>query len=672
MPWTVRSYQVLTLTITVCAGLILAGIFSWTAVQKERSTGIFSEDTLSYERLLEVGDRIDIFLTAADLSITSNETYSASWAVERAASLEASVQQLAKSHPKLSFSQSAAKYVADIQGITELMQLLLNRSEVGQTVLSKFDAIAADLVNNYTRDKERAAISLSLSESNLSRVAQRMTTLRILSVFAFLIISAAISLWALRKVISPIEILGTASWKRDKEAIDQLAERTAPREIQVLTRYLQNFVDELSKRVQARTKALEEQTQLLENEVIARKEAEAVLQKALEKEEKASQAKTTFMSVMSHELRTPMNTILGALHLLQDTKVEPRQTSLISLAEGASQNLLVLLNNILDLTKVESDGIELSLEAVEIEQYTKRIQEQTQIQCAATDCILKTELSEAVPPRLILDAAHLLQVLQNFINNACKFAPSTEITLRVIPSPKHANWIRFSVHDHGPGIPEHLQAKIFEPFKQVDASLGRSKGGIGMGLAICRQIAQGMDCTIGVNSNEGKGSEFYIEGCFEAFDGSNEVGDIDLNNLSNRVCKIENALKDIRPKVLLVEDNQVNQTIATLILEKYGFIVSAASDGPQACAISETTHFDLILMDLQLPGMDGFAATRQIRDKASMNCDTPVFALTANIGAESLAQIEAASMAGLIAKPIDTTDLLTQVANVLELPDSVN
>ena len=397
-----------------------------------------------------------------------------------------------------------------------------------------------------------------------------------------------------------------------------------------------------------------ERQQRTEDLAAAKDEAERAQRSA----EQASEAKSDFLAAMSHEIRTPLNSIIGFTDLMIDAGDLParaREQADLIRASGAA--LLTVVNDVLDFSKVEAGAVELEtlpFAPAALAQHCAAILRGY----AGTKAIaIAVEIDPLLPPGLVGDEGRLRQVLLNLLNNAVKFTPRGTVTLRLsrLGGTAAGETIRFEVADTGIGIPEAQQHRLFERFSQVDSSVARRFGGSGLGLAICKKLVELMGGSIGVTSREGAGSTFWFSVTLPL---RPEAGP--LPRPPSRPAPAPAGT------VLLVEDIDINQRLAVALLEAAGHAVDVVDDGALAVAAVARKRYGLVLMDVQMPGMDGIAATRAIRASAGPHRDVPILAMTANVFPEQVRAFLEAGMDGHLGKPLNRAQLHAAVARWLD------
>jgi len=377
------------------------------------------------------------------------------------------------------------------------------------------------------------------------------------------------------------------------------------------------------------------------------------LQHMVEQSEQASQAKSAFLANMSHELRTPMNAIMGMSGLARRKATDPVLIDQLGKIGDASQHLLSVINDILDLSKIEAGKLEIEEAGVRIESILANVGDMLGERARAKGLELVAD-ARPLPPNLRGDPTRLQQALLNYATNAVKFTERGRIVLRVAPGEESESFVllRFEVQDTGMGIAPDVQLRLFASFEQADSSISRLHGGTGLGLAITRKLAQLMGGDAGVHSVLGEGSTFWFTARLAKGAPGVEAGP------SPAAVTYESVLARDYPgrRVLVVEDEPVNRELAMALLEEAGLIVDLAEDGLEAVDRIARNRYDLVFMDMQMPRLDGLDATRRIRESTPARA-LPIIAMTANAYAEDRARCLAAGMDDFITKPIEPETL---------------
>ncbi|WP_017733222.1 ATP-binding protein [Nafulsella turpanensis] len=385
---------------------------------------------------------------------------------------------------------------------------------------------------------------------------------------------------------------------------------------------------------------------------IERQEAQETLLQEKEKAEAASQAKGEFLSVMSHEIRTPLNAVIGMSHLLMQTKPQPHQLTYLKTLRFSAENLLVLVNDILDYSKIEAGKIEFEETDFLLRDLIVGIKESLSVKAEEKGIRLKLLWDDDLPEVVCGDFARLAQILNNLIGNALKFTEKghVKIIVNLLEEEEHQYQVEFMVEDTGIGISPEKQLLIFDKFSQAESNTTRRFGGTGLGLSITKRLLEMMGSQIMLKSEAGVGSKFYFTLRLKR---SNKTA-AELNNLLPATFFSE-SLKGAR--LLLVEDNQVNQFIALEFLKNWGMEVEVANNGVEAVELAKARIYDLILMDLQMPEMDGYEASRTIKALESPSGKAPIIALTASAQLDSKDKVYKSGMVDFVAKPFNPNEL---------------
>jgi PAS domain S-box-containing protein len=379
--------------------------------------------------------------------------------------------------------------------------------------------------------------------------------------------------------------------------------------------------------------------------------------------ERASLAKSEFLANMSHEIRTPMNAILGLTHLALRHATDEKTRDCVERIRRSADHLLAIVNDILDLSKIEADR--LSLERIEFSMATvlDRVSELLSEKASAKGLRLVVELDPAVPGRLMGDPLRLRQILINFGDNAVKFADRGEIhvSVRLVGREGDVARVRLAVRDEGIGLSDEQAARLFTDFQQADASTTRKYGGTGLGLSIARRLADLMGGEVGVDSRPGEGATFWCEVPLELPGAPTPTRAADPPGPADA----ESGPSDVAgSRLLVVDDNDINLMIAEEILRNAGLVVETACNGQQALEKLRDGAYDLVLMDLQMPRMDGLQATRALRGQPGYRA-TPVVGLTASAMISERDDCLAAGMDDVLTKPYEPEQLLAVVARWL-------
>lgn len=432
-------------------------------------------------------------------------------------------------------------------------------------------------------------------------------------------------------------------------------------EIGKLSQAFNNMLEKMEKHEQVLSEANSQLESKVEQRTLELKQKNEKLFIANELAQQSKIAKDQFLATMSHEIRTPLNAIIGFQQLLKETSLSAEQKEYVESIDFAGRNLLVIINDILDLSKIEAGKFEINQESLNVEQAVKSVVDLVEFSAKAKKLELVFNHDNSIPESVIGDTARFNQILLNLVGNAVKFTEkgSVTVTSKLISKKEDIVLCEFAVEDTGIGIPTEKLGLVFERFTQASSDTTRKYGGTGLGLTIVQQLLKLQGGNISVKSEEGKGSKFTF---YIPFGNAERIIDSHVEQNWSQQTELSQGRK---LKILLAEDTPLNQILVKKIVQKWNYEIDVANNGREALDLLEKNNYDIVLMDIQMPEMDGYTATQAIRNmKDAVKKSIPIIALTAHATNEEAQKCLHMGMDAYVTKPFNPGLLLKTIVQL--------
>jgi len=595
---------------------------------------------------LKQGQRIGQMLTQADKTLSRSDL----------SDINSEFEKLVNGHSGA--SEQAVASIAKTRSFLAHRKAILETNSQCETLWNRVNISLEQMADNLSIN---AAAKADTRFTQIANEARHAIMTGLAAACALLLALAILLYFAHRDIVVPIIrcVQGLDKVARGDKELDLPKARL--RELEDIGNAVTRSAV-LMTQLADRTQEMQKANATLEAEIEVREMTQRELARSKEQAEAADRAKSDFLAGMSHEIRTPMNTILGMADLMLATELTPDQRQYIEVFQSSGEMLLGIINDVLDLSKIEAGEIGLETTVIDMEKFISRTHEIVAGRARQKGLEFIVDTDRNIPSHIMGDPVRLRQVLVNLIDNAVKFTEEGHVCLAIRRcKTQEGGCLTFTVMDTGIGIPAEAQKQIFQRFTQADTSTTRKYGGTGLGLAISRRLVELMGGSIHLESSPRQGSTFYFSINFAVAKAPQLQPQTPLKSLE----ELSNVLSKTSASVLIAEDSESNQALIELYFKNTACRLDFATDGLEAMEKFMAGDYDLVLMDIQMPVMDGYEATRKIREyenRQGGSSPTPIVAVTANAFKEDQERCLAAGCTDYLAKPVSKIKLLQCVA----------
>jgi len=625
----IQRYLIFLLLVAIVGVGILEAVIAKTSENHELELAKLNSAALALAEHRALGFQLDNLITTSDLLIASDVVYLRESFRQQYATLDQTLTRFQENFD----SQSRYFDLSSLRAkLNELSDIVDSQMKAGG-VLSAYDSKVNEVIEAFEESVSNAEQHLASANANIKASNKNRQITIILALIAYVASLAIAFLWVVRHVAGPIKKLSVIETAEQAKTV-MGTQRRLPIEVQRLADHLISLLTDLEHKVTERTQALEQRSLALEAQADE-------LRKARDDAEAADKAKGNFLSSMSHELRSPLNHIIGVSDILLEEKLDAAQARLVKLSRSSSVYLLRLIEATLNFASLEQGKVKAIAETVELSSVLSDCEQLALASYPDKEIAINIVIDKDVPSRVLSDSAIIKQIIVNLLNNSLKYSEngSIEVTC-ALTERANDSLLVIAVKDQGPGIPHDALQKIFEPFQQLKPAKTTEFSGIGLGLSICKQLVEVLGGSLSAESKMGIGTEMRLE-----------IPVIPVSVAQSSAPRLEtDSLRGL--KILIAEDEPVNAEILKLTLKQMGSEPDHVTDGEQALHTVKEKDYDFVLMDIQMPVLDGLAATRKIRETTGINQPKIIF-VTAFVDELHKKQAAESGGDGFLAKPIE-------------------